>query len=300
MVATNTAGPGCCATRRASVRARGRGGARGHEEQVDELSVARKDNTGSPCPSCSLPGRRFWIVTCAALQVEPLPSEVACAWLAAARAGCADAARAGARVVDRLSAPRSSVTGHVHCARPRPSGSTDPSATTCPSFLGAGRVRRLVRHRGRAVDAPPGCTSSGSCSTRGRPMDAPGPCATASARACAAQGTVVGFDVRSPGPRCPCSWSRSGPCMGLPLDPARGLRALGRRRRALQRGRRRCRRGALIERLHVVFGLAVEEYGGSFSGEHGIGPVNASWWRRTRSPGSQRDSPTGSSTCATR
>lgn len=38
----------------------------------------------------------------------------------------------------------------------------------------------------------------------------------------------------------------------------------------------------------LVFGIAVEEFGGSFSAEHGVGPVNADWWRRWQSPGSQR------------
>jgi FAD/FMN-containing dehydrogenase len=38
----------------------------------------------------------------------------------------------------------------------------------------------------------------------------------------------------------------------------------------------------------LVFGIVVDRFDGSFSGEHGIGPINASWWARTRSPGSQR------------
>ncbi|MHB1138916.1 MAG: FAD-binding oxidoreductase [Microthrixaceae bacterium] len=37
----------------------------------------------------------------------------------------------------------------------------------------------------------------------------------------------------------------------------------------------------------LVFGLVVERFGGSFSGEHGIGPVNAAWWARTRSAGAR-------------
>jgi FAD/FMN-containing dehydrogenase len=42
--------------------------------------------------------------------------------------------------------------------------------------------------------------------------------------------------------------------------------------------------GALRE---LVFGIVVDRHHGSFSGEHGIGPLNADWWDRTRSPGSK-------------
>ena len=34
----------------------------------------------------------------------------------------------------------------------------------------------------------------------------------------------------------------------------------------------------------LVFGLAVDGHGGSYSAEHGIGPHNASWWDRTTPP----------------
>jgi len=38
----------------------------------------------------------------------------------------------------------------------------------------------------------------------------------------------------------------------------------------------------------LVFGTAVERFGGSYSAEHGIGPHNADWWRRVTPPGNQR------------
>jgi FAD/FMN-containing dehydrogenase len=34
----------------------------------------------------------------------------------------------------------------------------------------------------------------------------------------------------------------------------------------------------------VVFAIAVEQHGGTFSAEHGVGPSNASWWHRTVDP----------------
>ena len=39
----------------------------------------------------------------------------------------------------------------------------------------------------------------------------------------------------------------------------------------------------LEELRDAVFGLVVDELGGSFSAEHGIGPLNARWWLRTTS-----------------
>ncbi|HTO00665.1 MAG TPA: FAD-binding oxidoreductase [Microthrixaceae bacterium] len=38
----------------------------------------------------------------------------------------------------------------------------------------------------------------------------------------------------------------------------------------------------------LVFSIAVEEFGGCFSAEHGVGPANADWWKRSKSEGSQR------------
>ncbi|MGB6058333.1 MAG: FAD-linked oxidase C-terminal domain-containing protein, partial [Microthrixaceae bacterium] len=38
----------------------------------------------------------------------------------------------------------------------------------------------------------------------------------------------------------------------------------------------------------MVFGIAVDDFGGTFSAEHGVGPANADWWRRSKSTGSQR------------
>jgi FAD/FMN-containing dehydrogenase len=38
----------------------------------------------------------------------------------------------------------------------------------------------------------------------------------------------------------------------------------------------------LVDEIHdLVFALAVDEFGGTFSAEHGVGPANAAWWRRT-------------------
>lgn len=45
----------------------------------------------------------------------------------------------------------------------------------------------------------------------------------------------------------------------------------------------------LAERIRsVVLTLVVERFGGSFSAEHGVGPVNAAWWRSTTSTGTAR------------
>jgi len=41
---------------------------------------------------------------------------------------------------------------------------------------------------------------------------------------------------------------------------------------------------ALVDSVHdLVFAIAVDEFGGTFSAEHGVGPANAAWWRRTAS-----------------
>lgn len=38
----------------------------------------------------------------------------------------------------------------------------------------------------------------------------------------------------------------------------------------------------LVDSVHdLVFAIAVDEFGGTFSAEHGVGPANAAWWRRT-------------------
>lgn len=41
----------------------------------------------------------------------------------------------------------------------------------------------------------------------------------------------------------------------------------------------------VVDAVHdAVFAVAVEQHGGTFSAEHGIGPANAAWWRRTTPP----------------
>ena len=45
----------------------------------------------------------------------------------------------------------------------------------------------------------------------------------------------------------------------------------------------------LVERARtVVLELVVDRFAGSFSAEHGVGPVNAAWWRSTASAGTAR------------
>ena len=54
------------------------------------------------------------------------------------------------------------------------------------------------------------------------------------------------------------------------------------------------RRNAIRE---TVFGLAVDEFGGSYSAEHGIGPGTARWWRRHTDPAQQRAIAALAATC---
>ena len=37
----------------------------------------------------------------------------------------------------------------------------------------------------------------------------------------------------------------------------------------------------------LVLGTVVDRFGGSFSAEHGVGPANSAWWRRTTSEGTR-------------
>ena len=46
-------------------------------------------------------------------------------------------------------------------------------------------------------------------------------------------------------------------------------------------------RGEVDTTRDLVLGLVVDRFGGSFSAEHGIGPTNADWWRRSTSAGTR-------------
>jgi len=265
---------------------------------VDELSVLRKDNTGLALTDLLVgSGGALGVITRVALELAPIPEEVACAWLEPTDA---DAAVRTVLLLDRLAPDRLSAyevisraaltaaLDHVDGLHRPFETDSPPEWTVLVEFAGGdGTGTALVDALGElverelVVDAVVG------------PPDEIWAVRHAISEGLRRRGTIVGFDVSVPRSRLPefvevvrhevsrllprtfvadfGHWGDGGVHCSVivpfdePLDDTE--------------------RSQLRE---LVFGLTVDRFDGSFSGEHGIGPVNADWWRRTRSAGSRR------------
>ncbi len=265
---------------------------------VDELSVLSKDNTGLALSQLLVgSGGTLGVVTRVALRLDVVPASSATAWVVPAgaeqmvrvvdelerRAGSwlsavevvsANALRTTLDLVEGLHDPFPGREVPERCALVELSG---------PDGAEDQLVARLAEldERGLLADAVVG------------PPEQLWAVRHSISEGLARAGTIVGFDVAVPRPDLPAlvqavrdevgrllprtmvadfgHWGDGGVHCSVVVPHAAPLDA--------------SELGVLRE---LVFGLVVERFDGSFSGEHGIGPVNASWWERTRSDGARR------------
>ena len=268
---------------------------------VDELTTLRKHNVGPSIGALLIgSGGAFGIITSVAVELQPLPADRACAWMIPrsddAVVGCL--ARLENDGGDDLSAFEAVSAEALDAAR------SLPSVGAGPFGVGPAPSRSiLVEFEGRAgaesrlVDALAGLSGDGLIDDAVvLPPDAAWAVRHGVSEGLAQRGTVVGFDVSVPRSALPAlvhdvrravtaelpravvadfgHWGDGGVhcnlCFphvdGVPVPPTPGERAAAR---------------------ELVLGLVVDRFGGSFSAEHGIGPANADWWRRTTSDGTR-------------
>jgi FAD/FMN-containing dehydrogenase len=264
---------------------------------VDEASVLRKDNTGLALSELLVgSGGALGVITRVALEVDPLPARVACAWLepadgdAAARAVLLLEELAG----DRLSAYEVISRAALRAALELVDGlhrpferELPPEWTVLVEFAGdagtddalVAALAALVEHE-LVVDAVVG------------PPEQIWAVRHAISEGLRRRGTIVGFDVSVPRSRLAefVAVVRHEVALLLPRTFVADFGHWG-------DGGVHCSvivpfdepltRTEHDELRSLVFGTVVDRFGGSFSGEHGIGPVNAEWWARTRSAGAQ-------------
>lgn len=265
---------------------------------IDELSVLRKDNTGLALSELLVgSGGALGVITRVALQLDTLPVETACAWLAPSSAHGAIQALLALEHGwgDRLSAFEVVSRDAMRIAVERVDGVRRPFGDASPPELSV-----LVEFVG--TDSTQDALVDALAQLHGRGLIVDGvigaPAASWAVRHAISEGlrlagTVVGFDVSVPRSALPRfldavraqvhdalprvlladfgHWGDGGVHCSVVVphdDPLSG--------------------DELDELRDLVFGLTVDEYGGSFSGEHGIGPINAAWWTRTRSDGARR------------
>ncbi|MFZ4517812.1 MAG: FAD-binding oxidoreductase [Microthrixaceae bacterium] len=255
---------------------------------LDTLRTLRKDNTGAD-PAALLIGSSgaFGIITQVAVDLQPRPAERACL-LAATTPD--DAIRLLLDAEHRL--------GTMLSAFEVLSGEAVDAAATVhgvrvPLHPGPDRVLVLAEAAGTGgcEDAVVGLAAAAATPFEGivvPPADA-WALRHAVTEGLRRRGVVVGFDVSVPRPSLPRlrtlvrsrvaefdpevvvadfgHWGDGGVHMNLVFPGERPPGAELRRAAA-----------------DLVFGTAVDDLGGSFSAEHGIGPHNVDWWRRTTSP----------------
>lgn len=263
---------------------------------LDTLRTLRKDNTGAD-PTALLIGSSgaFGVITRVAVDLHPRPTDRACLLAATTPRGA----------VDLLLTAEHRLGGSLSAFEVLSEEAVDAAATQdgvrVPLRPGPGRVLVLVEAAGAT-----GCEDAlvGLAAAADTPATAPfeavvAPPADAWRLRHAVTeglrhlGEVVGFDVSVPRPALPAyralvrdrvaaldpgvvvadfgHWGDGGVHMNLVLPAGRPPDADLRRATA-----------------QVVFGTAVDDFGGSFSAEHGIGPHNVDWWRRTTGPAARR------------
>jgi FAD/FMN-containing dehydrogenase len=265
---------------------------------VDDLSVLRKDNTGIDLSSLFIGSSgTLGVVTRVAVELSRRPAETACMYVIPA--GPARAVEVLAVLEERLGPLLSAfevmsaesvaaAVGHVDGVRAPFGNRADPPTVTVlveaagPEGTGA----FLLDAVGAAVD-------SGAATDA---VAVPAPDAWGLRHALSEglrrSGHVLGFDVSVPRPaladfrdrvrarvatELPSAvvadfghWGDGGMHCNLVFAEAPPT--------ATERAQAR----------EIVFGTAVDDCGGSFSAEHGIGPHNIDWWRRTTPAGNQR------------
>ena len=267
---------------------------------LDELTTLRKHNVGASVGQLLVgAGGAFGIVTAVAVELTPLPEERSCAWLeprdAAAAITCLSRLEVGCAqelsAFEVLSAAALDAAVAVPAAAgPFGARPTPPHSVLVELAGAAGTEDRLV-------------AAADELARDGLVRDAvfQPPASAWSVRHAVTEGlahhnTVLGFDVSVPRSRLPALVDRIAAGLAATLPRAR-LADFGH----WGDGGVHCNvcfphvdgearppddeeRGLARD---LVLGLVVEEFGGSFSAEHGVGPANADWWRRTTSAGAR-------------
>ncbi len=262
---------------------------------LDELTTLRKHNVGPSLGRLLIgSGGALGIVTQVALSLTPVAADRSCAWIVpssdAAAMECL--ARLESRDHDQLSAfevlsaEALDAALSLRSVRPGPWGDrVTPRRSALVEFEGrAGTEERLLAALGD-LDA-----SGALVDAVLMPSERAWAIRHAVTEGLAQRGTVVGFDVSVPRPRLPelISAVRSAVRAELPRAQVADFGHWG-------DGGVHCNlcfphahgvpspptEAELDAARDLVLGLVVEGFGGSFSAEHGVGPSNAEWWRRT-------------------
>ncbi|MFN7150098.1 MAG: FAD-binding oxidoreductase [Microthrixaceae bacterium] len=259
---------------------------------VDELTTLRKHNTGPSYTQLVVgTGGAFGIVTEVALELEPVPRRRAVAWLAP---------RGGAAILSALTTLEHhhgrSLTAFEVMSAPAIRAALALPRSAPPPFRGAlGDHVVLVELSGGddvddellvALDALQGLGLLDDAEVP--PTGSAWSLRHSITEGLSRQGVVVGFDVSVPRGSLPelvttvrdelvelvptatladfGHWGDGGVHCNVLLavdDPAAEMGSP--------------QRAAIRE---LVLGAVVDRFGGSFSAEHGVGPLNADWWRR--------------------
>lgn len=269
---------------------------------VDELHTLRKHNVGPSMGQLLVgAGGALGVVTAVAVELAPTPADRACAWVTPRSTGSVlDLLRflehdhgGDLSAFEVVSAAALDAAGEVSSAPSPFTGRALPPHAVLVEFEGpAGAEDRLVDALDRAaatgsiddavVLAPAAAWALRHSVTEGL----------------AHRGTVVGIDVSVPRGELPDlvraiaaelevtvpgaqladfgHWGDGGVHANVVLTEDR----FGRDAEPV---------AEVVERVRsAVLPLVVDRFGGSFSAEHGVGPINADWWRSTTSTGTAR------------
>lgn len=279
---------------------------------VDEISTLRKDNSGLSLTQLMVgSGGSLGVITRVAVEVEPIPASTACAWLMPRdpQSVIACLALLETRWGSHLSAFEVASANAMNAALDHVADLRDPFAQIDSQTQGDPELRVLIEFE--TLDATSARVDSATAESflisalaalqeTGLMVDAViAPTEDAwrlrhsISEGLRLSGTVIGFDVSVPRSRLPdfLDQARSAVRREFPHASVADFGHWG-------DGGVHCSvvipfdeplSAAERTRLRqLVFSIAVDDFGGTFSAEHGVGPANADWWRGSKSPGSQR------------
>ncbi len=259
---------------------------------VDELTTLRKHNTGPSYTQLVVgTGGSFGIVTEVALELEPVPRRRAVAWIAPL-----DGTAVLSALTELELRHRRSLTAFEVMSAAALRAALDLEGSAPAPFRGAlGEHTVLVELSGGDEVDDELLVALDALQTLGLVADAEVPTAGSAwalrhsiTEGLSRQGVVLGFDVSVPRGSLP-DLVTSVRRELAEIDPAATLADFGHwgdggvhcnvvlpaDAASAQPGAPQ--RAAIRE---LVLGTVVDRFGGSFSAEHGVGPLNADWWRR--------------------
>ncbi len=280
---------------------------------VDEISTLRKDNSGLSLTQLLVgSGGSLGVITRVALEVEPIAPSAACAWLLPVDvASAVDAlvileSRWGTHLsafeVVSNAALDAAVDHVADLRRPFPSSSESSQAGPSelsilvefeslePELAGGGSTDAETHLLNALAALHEQSLVTDAVLT---PLDDAWRLRHSISEGLRHSGTIIGFDVSVPRSQLPAFRKRARHSVAAEFprvtvadfghwgDGGIHCSVIVPVDQPLSESERSSLR-------NLVFGIAVDEFGGSFSAEHGVGPINADWWRRSESPGSQR------------